>query len=157
MKMLCYIARAVRRPTSSARVVRESPVLTEFKVFKVDPSAMKPTYIETRCVTMDVAVFAVFNDEPGATTGVEDFRPGDEVEWSFYHDEVQYILKGKAEISYSLPPMHRRWYKTSAEEGCIYLIPRGARVKFKVIGNDPYRHLFVVMPGGFYPPDKFER
>jgi hypothetical protein len=127
MKMLCYIARAVRRPTSSARVVRESPVLTEFKVFKVDPSAMKPTYIETRCVTMDVAVFAVFNDEPGATTGVEDFRPGDEVEWSFYHDEVQYILKGKAEISYSLPPMHRRWYKTSAEEGCIYLIPRGAR------------------------------
>jgi len=127
---------------------------SEFKIFKVDPSAMKPTYIETRGVTMDVAVF---NDEPGATTGVEDFRPGDEVEWSFYHDEVQYILKGKAEISYSLPPMHRRWYKTSAEEGCIYLIPRGARVKFKVIGNDPYRHLFVVMPGGFYTPDKFER
>jgi hypothetical protein len=42
--------------------------------------------------------------------------------------------------------MHRRWYKTSAEEGCIYLIPRGVRVKFKIIGNDPYRHLFVVMP-----------
>jgi ethanolamine utilization protein EutQ (cupin superfamily) len=115
---------------------------------------MKPTYIETRGVTFDIAVF---NDEPGGTTGVEDFRRGEEVEWSFYHDEVQYILKGKAEITYSLPPVHRRWYKTSAEEGCVYLIPRGARVKFKVIGDEPYRHLFVVMPGGFYPPDKFER
>jgi hypothetical protein len=100
---------------------------------------------------------AVFNDEPGGTTGVEDFRPGDEVEWNFFHDEVQYILKGKAEITYSLPPIHRKWYKTSAEEGSVYLIPRGARVKFKVIGNDPYRHLFVVMPGGFYPADKFDR
>jgi hypothetical protein len=49
---------------------------------------------------MDVAVF---NDEPGATTGVEDFRPGDEVEWSFYHDEVQYILKGKAEFPILCP------------------------------------------------------
>ncbi len=127
---------------------------SEFKVFKVDPKAMQPTHIETRGVTLDIAVF---NDEPGATTGVEDFRPGDEVEWNFYHDEVQYIIKGKAEITYSLPPVHRKWYKTSAEEGCVYLIPRGARVKFKVIGNDPYRHLFVVMPGGFYPADKFDR
>jgi ethanolamine utilization protein EutQ (cupin superfamily) len=127
---------------------------SEFKVFKVDPKAMQPTHIETRGVTLDIAVF---NDEPGGTTGVEDFRPGDEVEWNFFHDEVQYILKGKAEITYSLPPVHRKWYKTSAEEGSIYLIPRGARVKFKVIGSDPYRHLFVVMPGGFYPADKFDR
>ena len=67
------------------------------------------------------------------------------------------MLKGKAEITYSLPPVHRKWHKTSAEEGCVYLIPRGARVKFKVVGNEPYRHLFVVMPGGFYPADKFER
>jgi hypothetical protein len=52
---------------------------SEFKVFKVDPSAMKPTYIETRGFTFDIAVF---NDEPGGTTGVEDFRPGEEVEWS---------------------------------------------------------------------------
>lgn len=127
---------------------------SEFKVFKVDPKAMQPTHIETRGVTFDIAVF---NDEPGGTTGVEDFRPGDEVEWNFFHDEVQYILKGKAEITYSLPPVHRKWYKTSAEEGSVYLIPRGARVKFKVIGDDPYRHLFVVMPGGFYPADKFDR
>jgi hypothetical protein len=42
---------------------------------------MAPTYIETRGVTLDIAVFT---DEPGATTGVEDFRPGDEVDWSFY-------------------------------------------------------------------------
>ena len=127
---------------------------SELKVFKVKPGDMKPAFIETRGVTLDMAVY---NDEPGGTTGVEDFRPGDEVEWNFYHDEVQYILKGKAEMTYSLPPLHRKWYKTSAEEGCVYLIPRGARVKFKVIGNDPYRHLFVVLPGGFYPAELAER
>ena len=54
---------------------------SEFKVFKVDPKAMQPTHIETRGVTLDIAVF---NDEPGATTGVEDFRPGDEVECSLW-------------------------------------------------------------------------
>jgi hypothetical protein len=59
--------------------------------------------------------------------------------------------------SSSVRAVHRKWYKTSAEEGCVYLISRGARVKFKVVGNEPYRHLFVVMPGGFYPADKFER
>lgn len=127
---------------------------SDFKVFKVDPGKMQPTHIATRGATFDIAVF---NDEPGATTGVEDFRSGDEVEWSFYHDEVQYILKGKAEITYSLPPLHRRWYQTEASEGCVYLIPRGARVKFKVIGDEPYRHLFVVMPGGFYSADKLDR
>ena len=127
---------------------------SDLKVFKVDAKDMKPVEIPTRGVTLDIAVY---NDEPGATTGVEDFRPGDEVDWSFYHDEVQYIVKGKAEITYSLPPLHTKWYKTVAEEGSIYLIPRGARLKFKVIGKDPYRHLFVVMPGGFYPADKFNR
>ena len=34
----------------------------EFKVVKVDPSAMKSTYIETRGVTFDIAVF---NDATG--------------------------------------------------------------------------------------------
>ena len=127
---------------------------SELKVFKVDPKDMKPTRIDTRGVTLDVAFY---NDEPGASTGVEDFRPGDEVDWSFFHDEVQYITKGKAELTYSLPPLHRRWYKTTAEVGSIYLIPRGARVKFKVIGDEPYRHLFVIMPGGFYSTEACER
>ena len=95
---------------------------SDFKVFKVDPSAMKPAYIETRGVTLDIAIF---NDEPGATTGVEDFRPGDEVEWSFYHDEVQYILKGKADIAYSLPPLHQRWLRPRLKRG-VFISFRGA-------------------------------
>jgi len=127
---------------------------SDLKVFKVDPKDMKPISIETRGVTLDLAVY---NDEPGGSTGIEDFRVGDVVEWNFHHDEVQYIVKGKAELTYSLPPLHRRWYTTTAEEGCIYLIPRGARVKFKVIGDEPYRHLWVVMPGGFYPKEQRDR
>src|SRR5581483_3966189 len=127
---------------------------SELKVYRIRPEDMQPTEVTTKGITLDIKIYT---DEPGATTGVEDFRPADEVDWSFYHDEVQYITKGRAEITYSLPPLHTRWHKTTAEVGCIYLIPRGARLKFKVIGNEPYRHVFVVMPGGFYPRDEFDR
>lgn len=127
---------------------------SEFKVYKVRPEEMAPIYIETHDVTID---FKAYTDEPGATIGVEDYRPGDEVEWTYFHDEVHYILKGKGEIAYSLPPLHRHWYTTTAEEGCVYLVPRGATLRIKVLGDEPYRHLFIVMPGGFYPADKLDR
>lgn len=127
---------------------------SEFEVHKVTDDGMAPIDITTKGVTVD---FKAYVDEPGATIGLEDYRPGDEVDWNYLHDEVHYILKGKGEITYSLPPLHRRWYQTTAEAGCVYLIPRGARLRIKVIGDEPYRHLFVVMPGGFYPQDKLDR
>jgi len=124
-------------------------------VHKVDPKDMKPFTVPTLGDQPGDITF--YHDEPGATTGLEDFRPGTTFEWFFMHDEVQYVFSGKAEITYSLPPLHQKWEKTTAEAGCIYLMPRGAHVKFKIVSKEPYRHLFVVTPGGYYPKEMLKR
>ena len=127
---------------------------SKFKVYNVDPKDLKRFEVKARNESMDIAFYT---DEPGATTGVEDFYPGTTFEWDFMHDEVQYILLGKAVITYSLPPLHDKVQKTTAQKGSIYLVPRGTHAKFRIVSKAPYRHLFVVMPGGFYPQDKKKR
>ena len=78
---------------------------------------------------------------------VEDFAPGQKTTWHFPDAEVQYILAGKAEITYALPfdlYMQKRTFK--AEAGDAYLIPRGAKVEFNIDPSGPYRKFCVMMP-----------
>lgn len=81
----------------------------------------------------------------------EDWRPEAQstTDWTFYHDEVHYAISGKAEITYTSPPWHTSDTKRTivVEKGMTYFIPRGTRWSRKVIGNEPYRHLCVIMPG----------
>lgn len=97
-------------------------------------------------VFLDIAV----NDEK-AFVGFEDWRPEaqSQTAWTFTHDEVHYAISGKAEITYTTPPWHTSDSKKTiiVEKGMTYLIPRGIRWNRKVIGNEPYRHLCVIMPG----------
>lgn len=127
---------------------------SKFVVHKVNPKELKRVTVPTiKNEQMDIKFL---HDEPGATTGFEDFLPRTTFEWFFWHDEVQYVMMGKADITYALPPLYQRWEKTKAEPGCIYLVPRGAHVKFKITSKEPYRHLFVVMPGGCYPQNRIK-
>ena len=92
---------------------------------------------------------------PEAWIGVEDFLPGTEMRWAFHYNEVQLILEGKAEISYTLGTNPNKIFKAVAEKGDTYLIPCGAKVTFKVISEEPYRHYFVIMPRYHY--EKWQR
>jgi len=84
--------------------------------------------------------------EPAGHISVEDFAPGDVFTWSFWHDEVHYITKGKAEMTFSMPPFHQKEETAVAEAGDIYMIYRGERITFKVISDEPYRHVCIIMP-----------
>ena len=89
-------------------------------------------------------------NDPAGTVSVEDFLPGSEMRWAFWHDEIHFVLSGRAEISYTLPPSHTNIRKRITEQGDTYLILNGSRLTFKVLSNEPYRHLCVIMPRYHY-------
>ena len=87
---------------------------------------------------------------PQALIGVEDFLPGTITHWAFWHDEVQYVIRGEAEVTYTLVPNHDKIDTVRIGPGKVYLILSGTRVSFKVTSEEPYTHLCVVMPRYHY-------
>ena len=90
-------------------------------------------------------------DEPAAQINFEDFNPGPDIVWSMFHDEVQYVTSGRAQITFHLPPLMAETGSVVAEPGSIYLLPRGARIVWHVLGDAPFRHLCVCIPNPGYP------
>lgn len=90
-------------------------------------------------------------DEPAVQVNFEDFYPGPDIVWSMFHDEVQYVTSGRAEITFHLPPLMQATGKVTAGPGSIYLLPRGARIVWRVLGDQPFRHLCVCIPNPGYP------
>ncbi len=123
------------------------PVLTEIPFMKFDPDQKPDLRVETQS-----GVFLAFTKNyirmANGRSGLEDFLPGETMFWFFPHEEIQYIVKGRAEMTYSLAGTSHTEQKTmTVEPGDCYLIPRGARVTWKVAPGDPLRHLFFIMPG----------
>ena len=84
--------------------------------------------------------------QPAGHITMEDFRPGVTFSWYFWHEEVHYIVKGKAEMTFSEPPLHKNKTTAAIEAGDIYLIRRGEYVTWKIEAKEPLRHLCIVMP-----------
>ena len=92
-----------------------------------------------------------FVREPAGHITMEDFAPGVTISWSFWHEEVHYIIKGKAEMTFSEPPLHQNRQTITVEAGDIYLIRRGEYVTWKIGPKEPYRHLCIIMPAPYNP------
>lgn len=90
-------------------------------------------------------------DEPAVQINFEDFLPGPDIVWSMFHDEVQYVTSGRAEITFHLPPLMQESGTVIAGPGSIYLLPRGARIVWRVLDGKPFRHLCVCIPNPGYP------
>lgn len=90
-------------------------------------------------------------DEPAVQINFEDFLPGPDIIWSMFHDEVQYVTAGHAQITFHLPPLMQVSGTVIAGPGAIYLLPRGARITWRVLNNQPFRHLCVCVPNPGYP------
>jgi mannose-6-phosphate isomerase-like protein (cupin superfamily) len=94
----------------------------------------------------------LINDRRG-TVAQEAFPPNSTVNWAFWHDEVHLVIRGEAEVSYTLAPNHRKVVTRRFSEGDTYVIPNGARVQFRV-GEEPYVHVCVIMPRFEYSKDE---
>jgi quercetin dioxygenase-like cupin family protein len=84
---------------------------------------------------------------PEASVSREDFAAGSIITWFFDYSEVQYILGGKAEITYRLAPLYLEEKSVTAEAGDVYVIPKGAMMQFKIDPSGPYKKLCIIMPG----------
>lgn len=90
--------------------------------------------------------------EPAGHITMEDWAPGATIApWGFWHEEVHLIVKGKAEMTYSEPPLHRENKTVTIEAGDIYLIRRGDRVSWKIDPKEPCRHLCILLPAPYRP------
>jgi mannose-6-phosphate isomerase-like protein (cupin superfamily) len=89
-----------------------------------------------------------------ASIAYEAFAPGSTVNWAFWHDEVHVIMRGEAEVTYTLAPNHRKQVTRTYRTGDTYLIPDGARVRFRVTSDEPYLHVCVIMPRFEYAKDE---
>ena len=107
----------------------------------------KPTYV-VRWLKGGAAEYpaekGIFH--PEGMMAIEDFLPGETSFWTFFHPEFHYVLKGRCEITYLLPPWYDEEKTLIAEPGDAYLLPTGSNVTFKVISEEAFRHMCVVMP-----------
>ena len=121
------------------------PIREILKV-KVDPT-IEPTVV-TKSVRGNLGGFppetVIFH--PECIMAIEDFFDGDTIRWAFHHAEFQYVLKGKAELMYTLAPWHDEQKTITVQQGDAYLIPTGADVIFKIEKSSPLRRMCVVMP-----------
>jgi hypothetical protein len=89
--------------------------------------------------------------EPACQVNFEDFFPGPAIEWFMSHDEVHYVTSGEAEIVAFAPPLHKEETRVIARAGSVYLLPRGLRVTWRVLGEAPFRHVCICFPDPGYP------
>jgi mannose-6-phosphate isomerase-like protein (cupin superfamily) len=93
-------------------------------------------------------------NDPRGVIAHEAFLAGSTVSWAFWHDEVHVVLRGAAEVSYTLGPNHRKVVQRSFSAGDTYVIPDGARVTFRIGADEPYVHVCVIMPRFEYARDE---
>ena len=93
-------------------------------------------------------------DEPACQINCEDWLPGPDIWWSMNHDEVHVVTKGRAEVEYWLAPLMQENKMVIAEVGDVYYLPRGARIRWRVLGDEPFRHLCICYPNPGYPVPK---
>ena len=85
--------------------------------------------------------------KPEALVQLEAFPAGKTTRYIFWHNEIQFVMGGKAELIYSLPITRFSVEKTlKVEKGDAYVIPCGADIKFKVDPSGPFHRLCIAMP-----------
>jgi hypothetical protein len=90
-------------------------------------------------------------NEPALQLNLEDFYKGTDIPWTLGHDEAHYVLQGECEIEYHLPPLMIETGKVIVKAGSSYFLPRGCRVVWRVVSDEPFRHLCFCYPNPSYP------
>ncbi len=131
------------------------PIKNEIPKIRIDPNA--PMTI-AKSPRGNLYVRGEMIRIPEALVVLEDFAPGATVKWCFDNDEVQYILNGKAEMTYRLPyDLYNEAKTMTVEAGDCYFFPSGSEIEWKIDPSGPYQKLCIIMPGippRELPPDK---
>jgi hypothetical protein len=128
---------------------------SKFSYYKIDPNdldSVEPTAMPflgggpSRMVGIGI-------DEPCCQVVYEDFFPGHEYKWTTWVDQLDFVVSGKAEITFYQPPSLEVKQTVLVEAPCIYLLPRGTPLVWKVIGEKVFRHFSFDVPNPLFPTE----
>ena len=127
-------------PLKKASEIREILKVT------VDPDAEPTVVVKTPSgsFTQFPPEMGIFH--PEGTMALEDSLPSPNKQWFFSHSEFHYILKGTADITYTLAPWHDVEKTMSIKAGDAYLIPKGTIFKWNIHPGEPLRKMCLIMP-----------
>jgi hypothetical protein len=89
-------------------------------------------------------------DEHACQVVIEDWFRDNDVEWTYWVDSLYLVVSGSAEMEIWQPPNWATRTQAILEEGSIFLCPRGARAKWHVTSDEPFRHVVVDIPNPGY-------
>jgi hypothetical protein len=122
-------------------------VYSKFRVYRVNPADIDKAPIQPYpfCEPSTYRICTVI-DEPATQIVYEDWFKGQDVMWWAWTDAIHFVLQGKAEVTVWQPPDLTEKFVEVVEPPCVYLIPRGARVQWKVLSDEPFRKLVADIP-----------
>jgi hypothetical protein len=98
--------------------------------------------------------WAILFSEQACQAVVEDWFKDNEIEWTYWIDSIFYVLSGECEITLWQPPNWTEQRVVVARVGDVFLCPRGARVRFRVLSDEAFRHLVFDVPNPGYDADE---
>ena len=122
-------------------------VYSKFRVYRINPKDIDAAPIQPYpfCEPSTYRICTVI-DEPATQIVYEDWFKGQDVMWWAWTDAIHFVLQGKAEVTVWQPPDLIEKFVEVVEPLCVYLIPRGARVKWRVLSDEPFRKLVADIP-----------
>lgn len=85
---------------------------------------------------------------------VEDWFKDNDLEWTYWIDSIFYVLSGECEITLWQPPNWIEKRVVVAKTGDLFICPRGARAKFRVLSDDVFRHIVLDIPNAGYDAEE---
>jgi hypothetical protein len=128
---------------------------SKFSLYQIDPhdlEAIQPGPFPF-CEGAVSRMVGVGIDEPACQVVFEDFFPGPEYVWTTWQDQIDFVIEGRAQITYFEPPDQDIKHTVTVGPGCIYLIPRGTKIFWKVLGEGVFRHISIDFPNPGFTSD----
>lgn len=111
-----------------------------------EPDLQFPFALGSRFRAVNIGI-----DEPALQVNLEDFFKGVDIPWALAHDEAHYVVQGECEIEVHMPPLMLESQKLVVRAGTTYFLPRGCRIVWRVLSDEPFRHLCFCFPNPSYP------
>lgn len=122
-------------------------VYSKFQLVTPDADALEAAPLEP-FPTVPSSKFRIVTlmNEPAMQAVYEDWFKDNDVEWTYWLDTVHFVVSGRAAITYWDPPNWEEEKTALAEPGSFYLAPRGCRVKWRVLSDEPFRRVVLDIP-----------
>jgi hypothetical protein len=85
-------------------------------------------------------------EEPACLVAHEEWYQDNDTEWVFFNETLMIVESGRAIMTYWNPPDWTDRGEITLEPGMVFLCPRGARIWWKIISEEPFRRLVVDIP-----------